>query len=153
MRDESGDRAHCQALIASFLGCQPTLIGKLAYCAALRDNHTGGYHHNLLEAVGPPTLISSLLRVAHRDLLVRWLALDSVEQHWDVKRFFVFDGSPQFMEHCVQHDLFRRLIPEDIWGQEHALFLCQVYGAIESIELDKEEIDSPKAPLTIESVR
>jgi hypothetical protein len=139
MLDGSEAREQCQSLIACFVGCQSTLIGKLAYFSALRDYTSGGYHHCILESVCPRTLVSSLLRASHREAVVRWLSLTPTEQQRDVERFFVFGGFHQFIHLWVKHDLFRRLIPEDIWGDEHARFLCQMYGAIEALQIGKQE--------------
>src|SRR5580658_3729115 len=62
----------------------PTLFGRLAYLAGLRDPNSGAYRHHGLSAVFGREESGKALRESHEQAFVEWLKLSLAEKHGDL---------------------------------------------------------------------
>ncbi len=98
----------------------PTLFGRLAYLASLRDPASGNYHHQALDAVLGPEETDRALGRRHRRLFSDWLAHSMAEQRADLDQYLRTTGAPRDLRQ------FHHLIPPNARDVERQLFLADL---------------------------
>src|SRR5580658_8601899 len=73
----------------------PTLFGRLAYLASLRDPNSGAYRHHGLSAVFGREESGKALRESHEQAFVEWLKLSLAEKYEDLARYLATLEDPQ----------------------------------------------------------
>ena len=120
------------------MGQIPTTFGKLAYLATLHGPEPGSYRHPVLGRFAPSHKLSGFLRIAHRELLHRWLELDLRRQRRDLERHLDEDVSGHRARLCSLRDrrALEAILPPDVLSHEQALFTHDLALLLESLLLD-----------------
>ena len=70
------------------VGAIPTMVGRLAYVASLRNANTGIYEHfGLAERVGPDE-VHRLIRQCHLEIFQQWLCFNLERQKDELETYF-----------------------------------------------------------------
>jgi len=102
----------------------PTLCGRLAYLASLRDTHSGAYkHHGLTNSFGRDEAARAL-RESHAKEFVAWLNLSLGAKSDDLKDYLngVEPNRDQVVVHWLKSGLYRSFIPDSALPVEAELF-------------------------------
>ena len=65
----------------------PTIYGKLAYLASLKDSSTGSYRHHGLSATFGREDAANALRESHRQIFTEWLNTSLSEKYEDLTQY------------------------------------------------------------------
>ncbi len=65
----------------------PTVVGKMAYLAALRDPNTGTYRHDGLTGLFGREQSGKALRESHEQVFLEWLRLTMAQKNVDLARY------------------------------------------------------------------
>ncbi len=115
----------------------PTVFGRLAYMAALRDPERDTYRHPILSQILPGTSLDQILRVAHLRIFLRWLEFNLRQQRGDLTRYLGYgELGPAFLRRLRDRDAFSRLPPADAASHERALFTSDLTVIVNSVLLD-----------------
>jgi len=79
----------CRALLQPVVSAIPTVFGKLAYLAALRDPQSGVYGHQTAGETFAPQIINEVLRQEHVYRFESWLLLDLEDQMCDLAAYLL----------------------------------------------------------------
>jgi hypothetical protein len=108
----------------------PTVFGRLAYVAGLRDAVTGRYSHPALDNVASPEDMDRTLRHSHDQVFAQWLAFRLAEQKSDLDEFLNgLDGPRRLSD-------YRRLIPPGAREVERQLYLTDLETLLELLDLE-----------------
>jgi hypothetical protein len=107
----------------------PTLFGRLAYLASLRDPASGFYRHEALDAVMGSEECDRALSRRHRRLFSDWLAHSVAEQRKDLDEYLRTAGTPRDLHQ------FLGLIPPAARDVERQLFLADLETLAELLGL------------------
>jgi hypothetical protein len=101
----------------------PTLFGRLAYLASLRDRNSGLYiHHGLMSIYGGKKSHQALAQ-SHREMFQNWLKLALAEKIEDLKSYVnTLDNAAAFLEYWTPERPSRNYLPEAVRGVERMLF-------------------------------
>lgn len=98
----------------------PTLFGRLAFLASLRDSRTGRYGHELMTALLGPEDGDRAINRSHQQLFAEWLAYSLADQKSDLDEYLRTVGGPRNFRHY--HDL----IPAAAREVERQLYLTDL---------------------------
>src|SRR5215470_17458614 len=79
------NRRIVQDFTATTLTAIPTLYGRLAYLASLRDLSSGHYHHDGLAALYPDEAIQEAVKLCHEQVFERVLEMPLERQERDLR--------------------------------------------------------------------
>jgi hypothetical protein len=102
----------------------PTLYGRLAYLASLRDPNSGVYrHHGLSTAFGREESAKAL-KQSHERIFSEWLNLALAEKSGDLGNYLRGLDDPQgsVVVHWLRSDHYRAQIPDSARPMECELF-------------------------------
>jgi hypothetical protein len=114
----------------------PTVLGRLAYLAGLRDPVSGSYSHPSLSQAQGPEEADRTLRRAHYQIFSEWLALGLEEQKPDVLRFLADEGPGALRP--------RDLIPPQARDVEMRLYLTDLETLLEIIAFERRAVPPEK---------
>src|ERR1700751_906808 len=102
----------------------PTLYGRLAYLASLRDPNSGIYRHHGLAAMFGRDESSRALRESHEQVFLEWINLPMQQKRLDLGRHFAAleDPMPVVVDHLLNSRTFRGQPPASARPMEQELF-------------------------------
>jgi hypothetical protein len=101
----------------------PTLFGRLAYLASLRDHSSRLYvHHGLMSIYGGKESQQALAQ-SHREIFQNWLKLPLADKIEDLKSYVnTLDNDAAFLEYWTPGRPSRSYLPEAVRRAEKTLF-------------------------------
>lgn len=113
----------------------PTLFGRLAYLASLRNANSGRYeHHGFAQAYGADTA-DHAMRESHESTFAEWLRQGLAAQQSDLVDYL--QGLPEPMPTLVEVWLrlapYRSMVPTAVRAPERQLFLTDLEMLLDSI--------------------
>jgi hypothetical protein len=102
----------------------PTLYGRLAYLASLRDPNSGAYRHHGLSAAFGREESGRALKQSHENIFSEWLKLPLAEKSGDLGAYLQGLDDPQGMVvgHWLRSEHYRVQIPDSARPMEIELF-------------------------------
>jgi len=102
----------------------PTLYGRLAYLASLRDPNSGVYRHHGLSAAFGREESGKALKQSHESIFSEWLNLALAEKSWNLRTYLQGLDDPQGMvvDHWLRSEQYRAQIPDSARPMESELF-------------------------------
>lgn len=116
----------------------PTLIGRIAYLASLRDPNSGRYQHfGLAQRMGE-TAADALLRECHAAIFLEWLGLNYASQRSQLTEYLEsIDGDArEIFSNWLRLEPYQRWLPAESRETERALFLADLASVSELIRAD-----------------
>ena len=113
----------------------PTVFGRVAYLASLRDANSGVYRHHGLAAMFGRDESSRALRESHEEIFSEWVCLPLVEKNADLMGYLDDLGVAReiVVENWLQSKIYRTYIPAATPTMERELFLSDLEQLLESI--------------------
>lgn len=123
--------------LEQLVGPIPTTFGKLHYLATLHGPESGTYRHPVLGRFEPSHKLNQLLRMAHREMLHRWLELDLRQQQQDLARHLAEDAEDRSrLRRLRDRHALGTILPPHVHSHEQALFTSDLALLLESLLLD-----------------
>jgi hypothetical protein len=113
----------------------PSLFGKLAYLASLRDPNSGIYRHHGLSMVFGREESSRVLRDNHEQAFFEWLNLSLAEKSADLGMYLNSLEDPPFtvLGHWSRSKTYSNHVPSATQEMERELFVKDLEALIETI--------------------
>ena len=108
----------------------PSVYGRLAYLASLRDPNSGIYrHHGLSTAFGRDESVRALRR-SHEEIFLEWLNLPLADKSQDLKQYLATleDSAGAVIDHWLQSRAYRMQIPNAARPVEDELYCSRARG-------------------------
>lgn len=114
----------------------PSLFGKLAYLASLRDPNSGLYRHHGLSLVFGRDESSRVLRDNHEQAFFEWLNLPLAEKSADLGLYLASleDPLPDVLRHWSRSKSYSNHVPSATREMERELFVKDLEALIETIK-------------------
>lgn len=111
----------------------PTIYGRLAYLASLRDANSGVYRHHGLMALFGREESAKALRESHKSVFEEWLNLPLAEKHAELMSYLnSLDEPPAVvLEHWMR--AYHSLIPDGARKPEVELFSRDLDALLEVV--------------------
>ena len=121
------------------LAAVPTLYGRLAYLASLRDLSSGRYHHDGLAALYPDESIQEALKLCHEQVLERILETPLARQEEDLRTCLsaMEGGLGTAIEHWQRMESYRMLLPEESPAYLKDLFCSNLRALLEVLQTER----------------
>jgi hypothetical protein len=102
----------------------PTLYGRLAYLASLRDPNSGAYRHYGLSAAFGREESGKALKQSHERIFSEWLNLTLEDKSGDLRTYLqsLDDSQGIVVGHWLKSDHYRAQIPDSARPMEIELF-------------------------------
>jgi len=116
----------------------PTLFGRLAYIASLRDPHTGRYHHYGMERLFGNEAAELMLRQSHSEIFSRWLNCGLEEQKHDLEDYLsdtLAGGRPAEMNWSRFPD-YLTFVPPEAGEVERRLYASDLEILLEILKVE-----------------
>jgi hypothetical protein len=113
----------------------PTLYGRLAYLASLRDPNSGAYrHHGLSTMFGREQSVQAL-RGSHEKAFNEWLNLSLEEQNRDLRDYVAALEDPLgvIVNNWLNSRIYRTQMPDSARKMERELFCRDLEALLETI--------------------
>jgi hypothetical protein len=116
----------------------PTIIGRLAYLASLRDPASSRYRHVVLGTLAGEAVVESMLHTSHRALFFQWLGLNLAQQRGDLTRYAGYETREDavILRQLLDRGAFALLPPDDAEAHERQLFLSDLTFLLQSLIYD-----------------
>jgi hypothetical protein len=128
----------------------PTVYGRLAYIASLRDANSGIYRHHGLSTLFGRDESGKALRDSHERAFQDWLNLSLAEKHDELMRYLgeLEDPSEVVLDHWIEARAFQSLIPASARKMEIELFTRDLEALLETVRngLDGAGTRPPPSP-------
>ena len=127
------ERSAAADLFRHTLSRIPTVYGRLAYLASLRDPNSGVYrHHGLNQAFGRDASVEAL-QAGHADTFVQWLNLPLSAKAEQLTAYLTELEDPReiVIRHWIQSEAYRGLIPDHASPAQVDLFLSELKALLE----------------------
>jgi hypothetical protein len=113
----------------------PSLFGKLAYLASLRDPNSGNYRHHGLSMVFGREESSRVLRDNHEQAFFEWLNLSLADKSADLAAYLSSLDDPPFavLGHWSRSKTYSNHVPSATRAMERELFVKDVEALIDNI--------------------
>ena len=108
----------------------PTVFGRLAYLASLRDTTSGRYSHDTLVRLLGPESADRTLCHSHHQVFSEWLGFSLAEQKSDLDEYLHAAGSPRDAPH------YRNLVPPTARDVERQLYLTDLETLLELLRYE-----------------
>jgi len=130
------NRRIVQDFTVTTLAAIPSLYGRLAYLASLRDLSSGRYHHEGLAALYPEEAIQEALELCHEQVFERVLETALERQEDDLKACLVAaeSGLRPAIEHWQRMETYRVLLPENSPDYLRDLFCSNLRALLEILQ-------------------
>jgi hypothetical protein len=114
----------------------PTLFGRLAYLASLRDPNSGVYKHHGLGAIFGREESRRALGDAHAQIFQQWLILSLGAKHEDLSEYLksVDDDRTAVLEYWTQAGISGSYLPRSVRKAEQELFEREFAVLLETLE-------------------
>lgn len=119
------ERSATADLFKNTLSRIPTVFGRLAYLASLRDPISGIYRHHGLSAIFGREESRKALSMSHWNVFRDWLNLSLEEKSADVKAYLdVLEDPPaEVLRHWAEAQIYRSYMPAPVRAPEEELFV------------------------------
>ena len=106
----------------------PTVFGKLAYLASLRDSSTGTYRHHGLSASFGREDAAAALKESHQVVFLEWLNTTLADKYEDLTRYIASldTASSETVNQCVQSKIYRSCVPPSASNAEAEYFVSDL---------------------------
>jgi hypothetical protein len=106
----------------------PTLYGKLAYLASLRDSSTGSYRHHGLSAAFGREDAGNALRESHLTVFSEWLNTTLSDKYDDLTQFVASLDAPssETVRQWLQNKVYRNCVPPSASAAEKEYFVTDL---------------------------
>jgi hypothetical protein len=106
----------------------PTVYGKLAYFASLRDSATEGYRHHGLTASFGREDAANALRSSHQTVFTEWLNTTLSERYDDLTRYIAALDAPsnETIGQLLHSKLYQTCVPPSASEAEREYFLSDL---------------------------
>ena len=103
----------------------PTVYGKLAYFASLRESSTGTYRHHGLTATFGREDAANALKAGHEDVFRNWLNSSLSEKHEDLIQYFAGQATSRSVAaiRLLENKLYGSGVPQSASPAEREAFL------------------------------
>jgi len=114
----------------------PTVFGRLAYLASLRDTNSGIYRHHGLSAVFGRDDSAKALRESHERTFIEWLSLTMEEKYHDLGHCLagLEDPAQTVVAHWLGARIYRTYVPGSAREIERGLFCSDLEALLETIK-------------------
>ena len=128
------ERSALQDLWKHTLARIPTILGRLAYLASLRDPNSGIYRHHGLSAAFGREESGKALRQSHEQAFAEWLSLPLAGKHQDLMDYLgSLEDSPRaVMDHWLRSKLYRMQVPSSAREVERRLYFEDMEALLET---------------------
>ena len=116
----------------------PTVIGRIAYLASLRNMHTGHYEHvGLSQRIGDDGA-DRLIRRSHTDVFQEWLCFGLERQKQELEEYLSgLDGNkPEIISGWLAVEPWNNWVPGDSRDVERKLFSADLAVILELIRAE-----------------
>jgi len=126
----------------------PTLFGKIAYLASLRDSNSGNYRHHGLSSLFGRDESAKALRESHERAFLEWLSLTMEEKYYDLSRFLVELEDPvsAVVRHWLSARIYRTYVPGSARETERELFCRDLEALLETIRNAQDAAGQSSSP-------
>jgi hypothetical protein len=127
------DRGAAPDLWRNTLARIPTVFGRLAYLASLRDANTGEYQHfGLAQAFGDDQA-AQVLRETHEQVFADWLCFTLEQQKADLDSYLAALGGDRrtIIENWIRLSPFGSMVPASIRTMERELYTADLDTILE----------------------
>jgi hypothetical protein len=114
----------------------PTVFGRLAFLAALRDPVSGKYHEDSLNSLLGPQDADRALRHSHYQVFSQWLAFSLADQKDDLSQYFGGLGRGWARPNWSSAAPYRQLIPASAREVERQLYLADLETLLELLKAE-----------------
>lgn len=130
------ERSAAEDLWKHTLSRIPTLFGRLAYMASLRDPNSGIYRHHGLSAVFGRDEGAKAMRESHERTFLDWLSLTLEEKYYDLGNYLaeLEDPAQKVVEHWLSARVYRTYVPGSAREMERELFCRDLEALLETIK-------------------
>ena len=114
----------------------PTVFGRLAYLASLRDPNSGVYHHHGLGALFGRDESRRALGEAHAHIFQQWLILPLSAKHEDLVKYLASldDTRAAVLEYWTKTGISRGYLPRSVQEADEQLFFSEFAVLLETLE-------------------
>jgi len=118
------ERSATADLFKNTLSRIPTIFGRLAYLASLRDPISGIYRHHGLGAIFGREEARKALSESHWQIFREWLNKSLEEKSEDLRRYLdnLEDPAAAVLQHWAEAHMYRIYIPTPVREAERELF-------------------------------
>jgi hypothetical protein len=109
----------------------PTIFGRLAYLASLRDPSNGRYYHPVLSPALGSEEADTTLRKSHYQVFSQWLSFGLAEQKADLVEFL------ESAEARMEIGRYREFPPPTARDVERQLFITDLETVLELLRLSE----------------
>ncbi|HLH39778.1 MAG TPA: hypothetical protein VKX39_11580 [Bryobacteraceae bacterium] len=137
-RNASGD------LWKNTLSRIPTVYGRLAYLASLRDQNSGMYRHHGLSTLFGREESSKALRESHASIFQEWLNLSLAEKHSELIGYLesLEESWAVVLDHWTRAGSYKQLLPDGARKPEIELFSREMEALVEVLKAGLREAAS-----------
>ncbi len=128
------ERSATADLFKNTLARIPTLFGRLAYLASLRDSNSGIYRHHGLASIFGREESRKALSQSHQAVFQEWLTLPLAEKRADLSAYFkcLEDPPPVVVNHWTSIPTYRSYMPASARPSERELFRAEFEVLLET---------------------
>jgi hypothetical protein len=118
------ERSAAADLFKHTLSKIPSVFGRLAYLASLRDANSGTYRHHGLIATFGREESRKALRESHEGVFQEWLDLNLSEKKTDLEDYLkdLEDPRAMVLQHWTHSGIYRSYVPATARESEKVLF-------------------------------
>jgi hypothetical protein len=129
------ERSATADLFKNTLARIPTVFGRLAYLASLRDSNSGVYRHHGLASIFGRDESRKALSQSHQAVFQEWLNLPLAEKREDLSGYFggLEDPLPVVLDHWTGVRAYRSYIPASARESERELFCAEFDVLLETL--------------------
>lgn len=116
----------------------PTLLGRLAYLASLRDANTNTYRHfGLAQRIGDQDA-DQILNRSHQESFQEWLCLGLPRQKEELEEYFSgLDGDPrEILYNWLKLEPYKTWVPPESRDVERDLFYADLGIVLEALRVE-----------------
>jgi hypothetical protein len=130
------ERSATADLFKNTLARIPTVFGRLAYLASLRDSNSGIYRHHGLASIFGRDESRKALSQSHQTVFQEWLNLTLREKSEDLSRYFegLEDPRPVVLDHWISIRSYGSYIPASARESERELFAAEFDVLLETLK-------------------
>jgi hypothetical protein len=127
----------------------PSVYGRLAYLASLRDPNSGAYRHHGLSAAFGREQSSYALRTSHEQTFLEWLNLSLAAKHKDFRAYFQsvsLDESPQsVIRYLARGARYITQAPDSAGPAQRRQFHMEMETLLELLKNDSGDVRLPSS--------
>ncbi len=116
----------------------PTLYGKLAYLASLKDSSTGSYRHHGLSAAFGREDAANALRESHEKIFAEWLNTTLSDKYADLTQYIASLDVPsaETVAQWLQSKVYRQCVPPSASPAEKEYFVGDLEAVLVALSYE-----------------